>query len=62
MAAETKPQKLPSTAIREPESNRATVKDIGYCGPKTANTGLGPSVQKSFPFQMPDNMPLIATR
>lgn len=50
MAAATKPQRLPSTALRELGSSRAGVKDTEYCGPQTANTGSGPSVQKfSFP-------------
>lgn len=59
MASATKPQRLLSTAQMELESNRAAVKDTEYRGPKTANTGLRPSVQKSFTFQVPDNTSLI---
>lgn len=50
MAAATKPQRLPSAALRELGSSRGGVKDTEYRGPQTANTGSGPSVQKfSFP-------------
>lgn len=59
MASATKPQRLLSIAEKELESNRATVKGTEYRGPNTANTGLRPSVQKSFPFQVSDNTSLI---
>lgn len=59
MASARKPQKLLSTAQKELESNGAAVKDTEHRGPNTANTGLRPSVQKSVPFQVPDNTALI---